>query len=237
MNKLTLQGVQNFALTTDALAFMQSAFESFEQLGFMGGDNIIVSGCIVTGSSVSSGWMFLKGKLLPFSGGSIQTNVRIVETVQNVTVDIASREQRTYHAEFGTSVDPDKNVAWTSIVVPYSLKSIKSMIDSQFGVTTVQLTPNEAGYSLGQYDFAYLIKNNKVVSLYFRFTCNSPANNILSIIPEGYRPPNSIIGVRYFHFDSVGSYRNGGVTLGGVITTEVVHNSGYVQGSATWVIQ
>lgn len=142
MNKLTLQGVQDFALTTDALAFMQSAFESFEQLGFMGGDNIIVSGCVVTGSSVSSGWMFLKGKLMPFSGGSIQTNVRIVEVVQNITVDIASREQRTYHAEFGTSADPDKNTLWADIKRFTKLIDVYSKVEvnNLFNVTDLTIT-------------------------------------------------------------------------------------------------
>jgi hypothetical protein len=115
MNKLTLSGVQDFALTTDALAFMQSAYETFEQLAKLGGDNYIVSGCTVTGSSVSSGYMVLKGKLVYFTGGTIQPNVRIVETVSTVTVDVASRDQTTYYAEFGTSADTTKNVAWEEI--------------------------------------------------------------------------------------------------------------------------
>jgi hypothetical protein len=115
MNKLTLSGATNFALTTDALAFMQSSYEALEKLGALGGDNYIVSGCEVSGSSVTSGWIFLKGKLMPFTGGTIQTNVRIIKTINTINVDIASREQTTYHAEFGTSANPEDNVPWATL--------------------------------------------------------------------------------------------------------------------------
>ena len=126
---------------------------------------------------------------------------------------------------------------WNGTKIVFADENRIAAIESAIiAVTTVQLTPHEAGYTLGQFDFAYLLRNNKVVSLYFRFTCNNPSNIILSIIPEGYRPPNSIIGVRYLHADSVSTYRNGQVSAGGVIATEVVHNAGFVQGSATWVI-
>jgi len=134
MNKLTLSGATNFALTTDALAFMQSSYEALEKLGALGGDNYIVSGCEVSGSSVTSGWIFLKGKLMPFTGGTIKTNVKIIKTINTINVDIASREQTTYHAEFGTSADPDDNVAWADIKRPdtsaYLSDQIKTLLDT-----------------------------------------------------------------------------------------------------------
>lgn len=237
MNKLTLQGVQDFALTTDALAFMQSAFESFEQFGNLGGENIIVSGCVVTGSSVSSGWMFLKGKLMPFVGGSIQTNVRIVETVQTVTVDVASRQQTTCSAEFGTSSDPEKNVAWSSIVSLYTLKSIKSLIDSKFGQSAINLSLYSAGYSLGTYGYAYLLVNNKVVTLYYYVTCESPGSDVLIQIPESYRPQNTLSPLPYELINPSPDVYYGWITASGFLQLGTVHSSGYVRGHATWIIQ
>ena len=115
MNKIQLAGQRDFALTTDALAFMQDASEAIAKLVALGGDNYILSGCVTTGTSVSSGWIVLKGKLMPFVGGTIQSYVRIIETVQTVTVDIASRQQTTYHAEFGTSSNSAFNVEWSQV--------------------------------------------------------------------------------------------------------------------------
>lgn len=136
MNKLTLSGATDFALTTDALAFMQEAYASLERLAGLGGDNYILSGCVVTGTSVSSGWMVLKGQLIYFTGGTIQTNVRIVETIQSITVDIAAREQKTYHAEFGTSSNPALNVAWTSIG-RYAGNSVYKGVATGSGISAV----------------------------------------------------------------------------------------------------
>lgn len=116
MDKLTLDNTRDLPMTTNTLAFMQAAYAIFEQLGNMGGDNIIVSGCVVTGSSVSAGYMFLKGKLLPFIGGTIQSNVKIVTVVTDVAVDAGVRQQTSYRAEFGTSANSEENVAWSSIV-------------------------------------------------------------------------------------------------------------------------
>ncbi len=115
MNKLVLQNKRDFALTTDALAFMQDAYEAFEKFGYLGGDNYIVSGCLVTGSSVAAGYMFLKGKLMPFVGGTITTNVQIIPTTSTITVDNGTRDQTSYRAEFGTSATPENNILWSDI--------------------------------------------------------------------------------------------------------------------------
>jgi hypothetical protein len=130
MDKLTLDNTRDLPMTTNTLAFMQAAYAIFEQLGNMGGDNIIVSGCVVTGSSVSAGYMFLKGKLLPFIGGTIQTNVKIVTVVTDVAVDAGVRQQTSYRAEFGTSANAEENVGWSSIVRIETNKSLKALISA-----------------------------------------------------------------------------------------------------------
>lgn len=115
MNTLALQNKQNFPLTTDALSFMQDAYSALEQLGKLGGDNYILTGCTVTGSSVSSGWMVIGGKLVPFAGGSIQTNVRLVTTADTITVGTGTRDETVITAEFGTSTNPAENVPWATL--------------------------------------------------------------------------------------------------------------------------
>lgn len=103
MNTLNLTGQRDFALSTDALKFMQDAYSAFEKLAALGGTDFIVSGCAVNGTSVSPGWMVLAGKLVYFGGGSISTYVKIVTTTQTITIGTLSREQTTYTAEFSAS--------------------------------------------------------------------------------------------------------------------------------------
>ena len=115
MNTLKLESQRNFPLTTDALKFMQDAYASLEQLALLAGYTAILSGCTITGSSASDGVVIIGGRLMPFRGGTIQTNVRVVTNVATITVGTGTREQTTYHAEFGTSTNPADNVAWSTL--------------------------------------------------------------------------------------------------------------------------
>ncbi len=130
MNKLTL-GEKNFALTTTALAFMQTAYAMLEKLTAIAGDNIIISGCEVTDTSAASGYMILNGILMPFSGGTITENVKIVTTTETVTVGTGTYVKTSYNAEFGTSVNDDENVSWADIV---SINSITDLMTRLYEV-------------------------------------------------------------------------------------------------------
>ncbi|GAF05845.1 hypothetical protein [Saccharicrinis fermentans] len=128
MDKLTLQDRKDFPLTTNSLAFMQAAYAAMEKLGYIGGDNYIVSGCEVTGTSAAPGYMFLKGILMPFKGGSISSNVQIVKKVTVSNVDAGTREQTSYNAEFGVSADAENNISWDSIIRTDTIISLMSQM-------------------------------------------------------------------------------------------------------------
>lgn len=133
MNTLKLENQRNFPLTTDALKFMQDAYASLEQLALLAGTHAIISGCTVTGQSASDGVVVIHGKLMPMRGGTIQSNVRIVTTTGTVQVGTGVREQTTYHAEFGTSVNPSEMVAWSQLNSSRAQGTVglKSIIDNK----------------------------------------------------------------------------------------------------------
>lgn len=134
MNKIVLENTRDVPLTTDLLAFMQASYSALEKLAAIGGDNFIVSGCTVSGTTATSGWMVLKGKLVPFTGGSIQTNVRIITTENVYPVGAGSETEIVYTAEFGTSANADDNVAWADIKRPnttiYLSEQISTLLSS-----------------------------------------------------------------------------------------------------------
>ncbi|HEX8575325.1 MAG TPA: hypothetical protein VF677_03445 [Flavobacterium sp.] len=63
----------------ERLQEMQTAYSIFNQLGNLAGDLTIISGCTVTGTSVSDGFVFINGEMLKFKGAFISANVIIIE--------------------------------------------------------------------------------------------------------------------------------------------------------------
>lgn len=56
-------------INQDRLKYMQSAYAELSQaFASVVGNNVILSGCIVQGESVSEGWMVINGELVPFMG-------------------------------------------------------------------------------------------------------------------------------------------------------------------------
>lgn len=80
MNRLNVQQTGGFPLTTNTLDFMQASLLLMQNFGEIAGDLTILSGCEVSGSQVSNGTVYINGEILPFTGGTLATNVVIVET-------------------------------------------------------------------------------------------------------------------------------------------------------------
>jgi hypothetical protein len=115
MNTLLLAGQRDFPFTTDVLNFMQEAMRAIERIAGLGGDNYILSGCTITGTSVSSGWVVLNGSLMQFKNGSIGANVAIRKQEATININGFTRQETVYYAEFGTSTTPADNVPWGAI--------------------------------------------------------------------------------------------------------------------------
>lgn len=142
MDKIALIGNRDIPLTTDMLGFMQAAYAALETLGKLAGDNYIVTGCVVTGDSVSSGYVFIKGQLMPFIGGSIQTSVKVVTVVNEITVELGTRTQTSYRAEFGASTTPDENIAWADLLANKNLLGRFADLEYDSGWIDIRLTAN-----------------------------------------------------------------------------------------------
>lgn len=78
MNKQNFNQLGGFPLETDTLDKMQTAYELFNALGEIAGNYAIIKGCVVTGSTVSDGVVYLNGEAFKFVGGNLQATVRII---------------------------------------------------------------------------------------------------------------------------------------------------------------
>lgn len=87
MNRTDFNQTGGFRLETDTLGFMQSSYTQLAALAGLGGQNYILSGCVVAGSNVENGTVVIDGELLPFVGGAKLQYVVIDEIVENKTFE------------------------------------------------------------------------------------------------------------------------------------------------------
>ncbi len=95
-----------FPLEQERLAWMQQSYtEALHAITSLIGDNVIVSGCVITGDNVSDGWVVVGGELLPFRGGVKQDYITIKDIAVSLEFEDASFKavQLSKYCEFGTS--------------------------------------------------------------------------------------------------------------------------------------
>jgi hypothetical protein len=67
-----------FPLDEDTLGYLQSSYTgALAAVAKLAGDKVILTGVVVTGSTVSAGWISYAGRLIPFLGGSVAAKVYI----------------------------------------------------------------------------------------------------------------------------------------------------------------
>lgn len=79
MNKLNYNVTGGFPLKTERLQDIEEAYTIFNALGYLGGDMTIISGCTVSGSNTTDGFVFYNGEVFDFKGGLTATNVKVIE--------------------------------------------------------------------------------------------------------------------------------------------------------------
>jgi len=80
MNTTNFVQTGGFPVKAERLQEMQTAYSIFNQLGNLAGNLTILSGCVVTGVTVSSGYVVINSEVLPFQGGNLADDVIIIQT-------------------------------------------------------------------------------------------------------------------------------------------------------------
>jgi hypothetical protein len=81
MNHIDFSNLGGLPFTQDRLAFLQNSYlDAFAAVAKLCGDKVILTGVVVSGASVSDGWIACNGELIPFVGGSVAAQVVITET-------------------------------------------------------------------------------------------------------------------------------------------------------------
>lgn len=114
MNTIDYTQTGGFPLDQNVLGFMQAQSQLAQQPANFGGQLCVISGCVVTGASVSNGFVAINGEVLPFNGGTISPKVIIVETSTVLMYEDGSAKpvQKTRYATFGD--DGVQNNLWVN---------------------------------------------------------------------------------------------------------------------------
>jgi hypothetical protein len=136
MNKLEVNQVGGFPLTTRILDELQKAYTIFNALGAIVGEITIISGCTVTGSNVSDGVVFINGEVLEFRGGLAQTKVIIKQDVENLTFQNGNANPviKTRYVAFGSGVGA---IDWVDFKRGYLTKDIAEALADKVDNTTL----------------------------------------------------------------------------------------------------
>ena len=113
MNIVRYKQTGGFPLDTNNLDFLQSSFHILNTLGNLAGDMVIISGCEITGNTVSNGVVYVNKEVLEFRGGSLSANVFIKEEAVSGTFEDGSFKpiEITRYVTFGSST-PEKTFKW-----------------------------------------------------------------------------------------------------------------------------
>lgn len=105
MNTINFNQSVGFPLETEILDFMQKSYSLFNALGAVAGDFSIIKDCTLSGTAVSDGVVYINGEVLPFKGGTLDTNVIIIETKDTLEFEDTISRDVTYtrYATFGTA--------------------------------------------------------------------------------------------------------------------------------------
>jgi hypothetical protein len=194
-----------FPLNQQRLEWMQEAYSAiFDGFAAMIGDNVIMSGCIVAGNTVSDGWLVIDGALYPFKGtaAGIQASIIIRETKTPLTFKNGQQKEVQFYkyAEFGTGAG---SIAWNTLIRLSSLKDISEHLkrtDDPHNVTKDQVglgnLPNAKTDDINVSDSNILatskMVNNSIINSATYFTRNLTAadyardNEITPSIAELY---------------------------------------------------
>ncbi len=128
MNKLEVNQVGGFPLTTRILDEIQKAHAVFNAFGGLAGNLTILDGCVTAGSTVGNGFVYINGEVFEFRGGSAQTKVIIKEDVENLAFQNGNSNPviKTRYVTFGTGVGAFN---WVDFKKPVETKLISGLIE------------------------------------------------------------------------------------------------------------
>lgn len=129
MNRIDYNQTGGFPLSTQILDAAQEAYKTFNQYGYLAGNNmVIITGCEpAAGGTVTNGFVAINGELLPFVGTTATADVIIVETPDERGFEDGSVKPVIYdrYATFGSG---EVSFPWADFRRPMTLFALEDRL-------------------------------------------------------------------------------------------------------------
>lgn len=142
MNRFDFNQIGGFPLSTNILDGMQAAYSLFNALGEMAGNFAIISGCALTGNTVTDGVVYINGEILEFRGGLLGSTVIISEDQESRIFESGESKKVLYKrfATFGSSVT---NYPWADFRRVFPTVQIRQFKDDvEARITALENKPS-----------------------------------------------------------------------------------------------
>ncbi len=143
----------NFALTTNVLGIMQTAYRLIQNISKVVGDKFVISGCEETGGIINAGVVCIDGEIMETNGGDVEESCKVVSTSTTKTVQDGTYTYTTKTLVFGSSGDFD----WSEVSNVTTLVDLNSSLEFNVAsLKTLITSKNNALASSFQQDVDYL---------------------------------------------------------------------------------
>ncbi|CAD0004464.1 hypothetical protein [Flavobacterium chungangense] len=141
MNKLDVNQVGGFPMTTRILDELQKISAVFNGLGGIAGDKTILYGCNITGSTADDGVVYVNGEVFFFKGGIVQSKVIIKEDKENLVFENNESKTviRTRYVTFGSGIG---SIDWADFTKPKETKEIEEALEGKADQTSFEALSN-----------------------------------------------------------------------------------------------
>ncbi|OOV19120.1 hypothetical protein [Flavobacterium sp. LM4] len=141
MNKLDVNQVGGFPMTTRILDELQKISAVFNGLGGIAGDKTILYGCNITGSTADDGVVYVNGEVFFFKGGIVQSKVIIKEDKENLVFENNESKTviRTRYVTFGSGIG---SIDWADFTKPKETKEIEEALEGKADQTSFDALSN-----------------------------------------------------------------------------------------------
>ncbi|WP_306353718.1 hypothetical protein [Flavobacterium sp. '19STA2R22 D10 B1'] len=147
MNQQNFNQTGGFPLETEVLDNIQESYSIFNSLGAIAGNYSIISGCYITGSSVSNGFVYIDGELLSFQGGFLSPDVIIISESSTEEFEDGSIKEVHFkrYATFGTA---EVFYPWSSFIRPLPTNLIPNDLNTRLALIEKKLAVFTTGHGM-----------------------------------------------------------------------------------------
>lgn len=146
MNKTNFNQTGGFALKTERLQELQTAYQIFNAFGALAGDLTIISGCETIGSTVKNGFVYIEGEILEFREASVAVDSTVIIIQESISRAFENGTVKPVHfiryATFGTS---EVSWPWGDFKKPIATKTIPLDLNARLTLIEKKLSIFQSG--------------------------------------------------------------------------------------------